>query len=229
MRFEYNIHTPAGSFGAYIARPATLPAPVVVVVQEEFGVNANMRACCDELAEQGFVAVCPDLYWRQKREVDLSDKDAAKAFALSDTMDIDAAARDVRATVRLMRASDVCSGRVGVLGYGPGALVTYLAAVRGGVDAGVCFYGTRIDEYLEEASMLDRPLLMHLAALDQCIPPEAQAAMRKDLVPRGVEIHVYPGCHHAFSRHEGQHFDAAAAQLANGRTADFLKRHLVVA
>ena len=226
MRFEYSIHTPAGSFGAYIARPATVPAPVVVVAHEEFGVNADMRARCDELAEHGFLAVCPDLYWRQKREVDLSEKDAAKALALSEMMDVDATARDVRATVRMMRASHVCSGRVGVLGYGPGALVTYLAALRGGVDAGVCFYGSRTEEYLAEASMLDRPLLVHLAELDEWIRPEAQAAIRRELVAKGSEIHIYPGCHHAFSRHEGPHFNGDAASLASTRTIAFFERHL---
>ena len=61
-----------GAFGAYIARPKTLPAPAVVVLQELFGVNADIRKTCDELAEQGFIAVAPDLFWRQEPGVDLS-------------------------------------------------------------------------------------------------------------------------------------------------------------
>ena len=227
MRFEYNIHTPDGSFGAYIARPSAVPAPVVVVVQEAFGVNANMRACCDELADQGFVAVCPDLYWRQEREVDLSETDdAPKAFGLYGALDLDAAVSDVQATVRQMRDSNLCSGRVGVLGYCLGALLTYLVAVRGGVDAGVCYHGSRTEEFLGEAAALEGPLLMHLAELDEWIPPETQAAIRAALVPKGVEVHDYAGCYHAFARLQGQHFDAKAAALANGRTSDFLKRHL---
>jgi carboxymethylenebutenolidase len=61
-----------GTFNAYIARPKTLPAATVVVLQELFGVNADIRKTCDELAEQGFVAVAPDLFWRQEPGVDLS-------------------------------------------------------------------------------------------------------------------------------------------------------------
>ena len=61
-----------GAFNAYIARPKTLPAATVVVLQELFGVNADIRKTCDELAEQGFVAVAPDLFWRQEHGVDLS-------------------------------------------------------------------------------------------------------------------------------------------------------------
>ena len=60
-----------GAFGAYIARPKTLPASAVVVLQELFGVNADIRKTCDELAEQGFVAVAPDLFWRQEPGIDL--------------------------------------------------------------------------------------------------------------------------------------------------------------
>ena len=60
-----------GAFGAYIARPAALPAPGVVVLHEVFGVNADIRKTCDELVEQGFIAVAPDLFWRQEPGVDL--------------------------------------------------------------------------------------------------------------------------------------------------------------
>ena len=56
-----------GALAAYIARPKALPAPVVVVLQELFGVNADIRETCDELAEQGFVAAAPELFWRQAR------------------------------------------------------------------------------------------------------------------------------------------------------------------
>ena len=61
-----------GAFGAYIARPKALPAPAVVVLHEVFGVNADIRKTCDEPAEQGFIAVAPDLFWRQESGVDLS-------------------------------------------------------------------------------------------------------------------------------------------------------------
>jgi uncharacterized protein YbjT (DUF2867 family) len=60
-----------GEFAAYTARPTVLPAPAVVVVQELFGVNADIRKTCDELAAQGFIAIAPDLYWRQEPGVDL--------------------------------------------------------------------------------------------------------------------------------------------------------------
>jgi hypothetical protein len=65
------IESPGGTFGAYISRPTTLSAPVVVVLQELFGVNADIRATCDELAAQGYIAIAPDLFWRQEQRLRL--------------------------------------------------------------------------------------------------------------------------------------------------------------
>ena len=65
------IEGPDGTFGAYFARPTMLPASAVVVLQELFGVNADIRATCDELTAQGFIAIAPDLFWRHEPGVDL--------------------------------------------------------------------------------------------------------------------------------------------------------------
>ena len=78
MKDHITIKGQDGAFGAYIARPKSLPAPAIVVLQELFGVNADIRATCDELAAQGYIAVAPDLFWRQEPGVDLdvtSEKD----------------------------------------------------------------------------------------------------------------------------------------------------------
>ena len=91
-----------GAFAAYISRPKTLPAPAVVVLQEVFGVNADIRKTCDELAEQGFLAVAPDLFWRQEPGVDLSvtsETDWEHGLRLYQAYDRDSGARDVKDTV----------------------------------------------------------------------------------------------------------------------------------
>src|SRR5260370_4101850 len=95
-----------GAFAAYIARPKTSPAPAVVVLQELFGVNADIRKTCDELAEQGFLAVAPDLFWRQEPGVDLnvtSWADWQHALRLYGAFDRDACATDVKDTVTAVR------------------------------------------------------------------------------------------------------------------------------
>jgi len=227
MKSSIDIVTPEGSFYAYLAEPAVLPAPAIVVIQEAFGVNEDLRATCDELAAKGFIAVCPDLYWRQEPMLQLSaTADWPRAFALYQALDIDKAVADVQAAVDQTRELKNCTGKVGVTGFCLGGLLTYLAAVRGGVDAGVSYYGGRTEEFLGEGPRLRGPLMMHLGEQDEYISQSAQNAIRTELVPRGVEIHSYPGCSHAFARHQGEHYDAGAAAQANARTVAFLQEYL---
>src|ERR1700733_5532391 len=97
------IESRAGSFRAYISRPAKLPAPAVVVLQELFGVNADIRATCNELTAQGFIAVAPDLFWRQEPGVDLgvtSEADWQHGLRLYAAYDRDAGEKDIMETVR---------------------------------------------------------------------------------------------------------------------------------
>jgi carboxymethylenebutenolidase len=219
------------TFDAYIARPSDPKArPVVIVLHEVFGVNADIRSTCDELAEEGFIAVAPDLFWRQERGVDLSVRsqpDWEKGLALYKAFDIDAGVRTVQATVEAARALPGSARRVGVMGFCLGGLLTYLSAARTNFDAAVAFHGGRTEEFLDEAADVDVPLQMHLAAADEFIPPSAQQAIIAALAGHpNVEIHSYAGCKHAFSRHGGMHYDADAAQLSRQRTLDFLRRHL---
>lgn len=218
-------------FDVYVSRPGeTRARPVIVVLHEVFGVNADIRSTCDELAQAGFLAVAPDLFWRQERGVDLSvtsPADWEKGVRLYKAFDIDAGVRDVDATVQAARALTGANGRVGVMGFCLGGLLTYLTAARTSIDAAVAFHGGRTEEFLDEAADIDVPLQMHLAADDEFIPPSAQQAIAGALVNHpNAEVHSYAGCKHAFSRHGGLHYDANAAQLSRQRTLDFFRRHL---
>jgi carboxymethylenebutenolidase len=120
-----------------------------------------------------------------------------------------------------------CSGKVGSVGYCLGGKLAYLMATRSDSDCSVSYYGVGIDGALGEAGKIRKPLLMHIAAKDQFVPQEAQAKIKQALAANGnVTIHVYEGCDHAFARVGGAHWNAAAAQLANDRSAAFFKKHL---
>lgn len=236
MSETLTVRTAEGEFSAYVARPASgagaAPA-AVVVLHEVFGVNADIRATCDELAEQGFIGVAPELFWRQERGVDLSvtaEPDWRKGLALYGAYDRDAGVGDVLATATAARALAGASGKVAVMGYCLGGLMTYLTAARGGagaMDAGVAWHGGDTEKYLGEAGGVTAPLLMHLAGADEFIPQTAQEQIRAALGGKpNVTIHDYAGCHHAFSRHGGAHYDASAAALAKGRTWAFLGEQL---
>jgi carboxymethylenebutenolidase len=220
-----------GTFAAYIARPKTLPAPAVVILQELFGVNADIRKHCDELAEQGYLAVAPDLFWRQEPGVDLnvtSEADWQHGLRLYGAYDRDAGVKDVKHTIDAVRNLAECNGKVGLLGYCLGALMVFMTAVRNdGIDAAVWYHGGDTEKYLGAIDGLSSPLLMHLAEEDEFISKPAQAAIKAALVGKpNTTVYSYPGQSHAFSRHNGAHYNAAAAHLANSRTSEFLRRQL---
>jgi carboxymethylenebutenolidase len=219
-----------GAFVAYIARPAGLPAPGVVVLQELFGVNADIREHCDKLAALGFIAVAPDLYWRQEPGVDLdvrSEADWQYGLRLNAAYDRDAGARDIEDTVSLVAKLPGSAGKVAVLGYCIGGLMTFLTAARSKVDAAVAYHGGDTEKYLQEAGGITAPMMMHLAEEDEFMSKPAQAQIKAALADKpNVTIYSYPGQRHAFSRNNGAHYNAAAAALANGRTHEFLDREL---
>jgi carboxymethylenebutenolidase len=224
------IESADGTFRAYIARPAKLPAPAVVVLQELFGVNADIRATCDELATQGFIAVAPDLFWRQEPGVDLgvrSDADWQHGLQLYGAYNRDAGAKDIRETIRAAAALPESTGKVAVQGYCLGALMAFIVAARYEVDAAVAYHGGDTEKYLGEVGGLRAPLLMHLGEEDEFISKPAQAEIKAALADKpNATVYSYPGQCHAFSRHNGLHYNAAAAALANRRTGEFLHQQL---
>ena len=219
-----------GAFGAYIARPRTLPAPAVVVLHEVFGVNADIRKTCDELAEQGFLAVAPDLFWRQEPGVDLkvnSEADWQHGLRLYEAYDRDAGARDVKDTANTLAKLPDCTSKVAVLGFCLGGLMTFLTAVRYGTDAAVVYHGGDTEKYLGEVDGLESPLLMHLAEEDEFISKPAQAEIKAALAQKpNTTVYSYPGQYHAFARHNGAHYNAEAAALPHDRTREFLHQQL---
>ena len=219
-----------GSFDAYVVRPRAAVAPAIVVVQEIFGVNADLRATCHELADKGFIAIAPDLFWRQAPGLDLnawSEAEWQQGLALYQAFDFDRGVQDVAATLDAARSLDGSSGKVGVMGFCLGGLMTYLTAARTPVDAAIAYYGGSTDAYLDEADGVTAPLMMHLGEEDEFISRAAQANIKQALGDKpNVEIFSYPGCSHAFARHTGSHYDKDAALLANDRTAAFLDKNL---
>jgi carboxymethylenebutenolidase len=219
-----------GEFSAYLALPASGFGPGIVVMQEIFGVNQYMRGVCDWYATHGFVAVCPDLFWRQEPGVDITDQTEAewqKAFQLYQGLDEAKAAEDSAAALEFLRKHPACTGRVGGVGFCLGGKLAWLLSVRFKPDCAVGYYGVGIDKSLNEAGNLSSPLMLHVAGKDQYCPPKAQQEIHATLDQNPlVTIHDYPEQDHAFGRPGGQHYDDVSAEIANLRTLEFFVRHL---
>jgi len=219
-----------GSFSGYLATPKSGKGPGILVIQEIFGVNQVMRDITDGFAAQGYVALCPDLFWRQEPGIQLTDKteaEWARAFQLYQGFDEAKGVNDLKASLAHLRGLPACTGKAGSVGYCLGGKLAYLMATRSDADCNVGYYGVGIDKALDEASKLTRPLMLHIAEKDEFCPPEAQAQIKAVLGKNPkVTIHSYPGVGHAFARPGGEHYDKAAAETANQRTAAFFKQHL---
>ncbi|HLI67497.1 MAG TPA: dienelactone hydrolase family protein [Caulobacteraceae bacterium] len=230
MPAPLQIKTPDGAFDAYVAPPASTPAPAIVVIQEIFGVNAVMRGIADTYASQGYLAVSPDLFWRIEPGIDITDQSEAewkRAFELFNAFDVEAGVRDIAATIDTVRGDARCNGKVGVVGFCLGGLLAYLTGVRTDADASVGYYGVGIERYTGEAEKLVNPLMLHIAEEDQFTPKPAQELINGALKNHPcVTLHTYPGRDHAFARPGGEHYNAADAATAARRTLDFFKKNL---
>lgn len=219
-----------GSFSAYLALPSGGRGPGLLLIQEIFGVNKVMRDLADGYAQQGYMVVCPDLFWRQEPGIQITDKteaEWAKAFELFKGFDVAKGVEDLIATLGHLRKLPGATGKAGTVGYCLGGKLAFLMATRSDADCSVSYYGVGIEELLDEAAKIKRPLLMHMAEKDRFVPPAAQAKVKERLSQNpNVTIHAYPGQDHAFARVGGEHYDKQAADLANTRTAEFLRKYL---
>ena len=217
-------------FDAYVARPQGTPKAAIIVIQEIFGVNEGIRRKCDRWADQGYLALAPDLFWRAEPHVEL-DADVPEQFQAAighmQKLDQDLSIRDIEATIKAARAELGGQGHVGLVGYCLGGRLAFMAACRTDGDAFVGYYGVGIDNLLNEQHAIGKPVLLHIPTADGFVPPEAQRAMHDGLKDnRHVTLVDYEGLDHGFAAETGDRRREEAAQLADKRTAEFFAQHL---
>jgi carboxymethylenebutenolidase len=221
------IPTSDGEFSGYMTLPRKGRGPGLVVLQEIFGVNASMRKTCDWLASRQFTVLAPDMFWRTNPGVELAETEYETGRAIRSKTDDNQASDDASAAIDFLRKHEACTGKVGVVGYCWGGLISYLTAVRHKPDAAAGYYGVGIDKKLDQAKNLSCPLMLHYGGLDQAAGPDVAKHVRETFQddPR-VAVWEYPKAGHAFARPGGAHFDAASADLADMRSLSFFFEHL---
>ena len=219
----------SGRFGAYLAVPKSGSGPRLVIAQEIFGVNKTMRDIADDYAEEGYVVLVPDLFWRQEPGIELghSAEDMQRAFGYYGGFDEAKGVDDLQSAIDVLRAMPQCDGKIGVLGFCLGGKLAYLAAARTNAHVAVSYYGVGIEKAIGELGEVKVRLVMHVAELDKFCPPEAQAQIAAAAKGRAnVELYLYPGQDHAFARKGGDHYDKASALMAHQRSLTALKREI---
>lgn len=215
---------------AYLAKPeGEGPWPGIVLLAEVYNVNHWVREVADGYAEAGYLCLAPDLYWRQEpgRYLAYTPEDQVDARRLGFSMDLDAFTGDMADYAKALSGRADCTGKVGSVGFCLGGKLVYLAIARDLVDAGVAYYGVQLDQFLDEAPKVEKPLMMHFAELDEHVPQETVAKVKAALGDKpNVEIFDYLGADHGFNRHGYPPHDPEAAKTALDRSLAFLKSHL---
>ena len=222
-----------GEMSAYLAAPAAAPKAAIIVIPEIFGVNPGIRQKCDKLAEAGYLAVAPEIFWRFAPGVELDpdvEAELQQAFGYFQQYDADDGVKDIEATIKAIHAGIAGQppvAKVGCVGYCLGGKLAYMVAARTDISASVGYYGVGIDQMLGESHAIAHPLMLHIPAADHFVSPEAQAAMHEGLDPHPkVTLHDYAGLDHGFAAEMGNRRDEAGATLADKRTAAFFAENL---
>jgi carboxymethylenebutenolidase len=225
IAFASNGNTASG----YLATPASTPAPGILVLQEWWGLVPQIKGVADRLAEEGFVALAPDLYHGEIAEHTEMDK----AASLMNAMPMDRAARDMTGAIDALLAHDAVAGnQVGVIGFCMGGMLTLVVAATHGdrIGAAAPYYGAPLGDSAPDWSGLTAPVLGHFAEKDDFFPTDAVLELEGTLKGMGKDVtfEVFPGLGHAFGNEEdplGTH-DADATQQAWRHTMEFLRANL---
>jgi carboxymethylenebutenolidase len=225
-----------GKMPCYVARADRAGAPGVVVLQEVFGVNREMKRITDLVASAGFTAICPNFYFRTHPDLDLEY--APESFtvgrAAAGATTVENLTADVQACVAWLRAQG--APKAGTWGFCFGGSLAYLSATFPGVDAAVSFYGGQIAKSVAPSrpalisftELVRAPLFLAFGAQDESIPPDEVDAIRSALTEahKEFELHVYPDEGHGFFRKGINGDSTAGARDVWPKVELFLRRNL---
>ncbi|MFC0573676.1 dienelactone hydrolase family protein [Paraburkholderia solisilvae] len=213
-------------FTGYIALPGHDRAPGLVLLHDIFGIDDHTKQMARRYAEEGYVVVVPDLYWRLSPRASFSrhGADLERAHEFERRLDLEHAVDDINATFEALREHPAQDGKVGALGFGLGGSLAVLAAARTDVDCAVGYGGASLEGSLSDARYLRCPFVLHLAgrvasANDVLVRGKIRAAFE---YRPGVTVHEYE-CGESFTV-PGPEFDRTAASLSYSRSLSLLKK-----
>ena len=215
------------SFPAYIAEPAGKAKGAIVVVQEIFGVNAHIQDVTTRFAAQGYLAIAPATFERVRPGVDMgydeaTIKDGIALKAAAMVLPDDAVLQDIQAAIEF--AGKTSDGKVGIIGFCWGGLLTWQAACKlNGLSAAVPYYGGGMVAEAEIARQPKVPVMAHFSDHDHSVPMEGVEAFKQ--AHPAVEVHVY-NADHGFNCVQRGAYNEAAAHLARERTLGFFASKL---
>jgi carboxymethylenebutenolidase len=218
----------ASKSGSELGGELTLPhgdhhAPGIVLLQEWWGLNANIRAYLDRLAHAGFIVLAPDLYHGA------STKEPEEAARLMGQLSWPKALDEIAGAVAYLHKHPRCIGKVGVMGFCMGGALAFAAAATDHeISAAVPFYGIPPESAKIDVGSIKAPVLAHFASRDLWATADGAKAIQGQIKQNGgsMELHVYEADHAFMNEHRQEVHNPEAAKQAWDRTLEFLHKHL---
>jgi carboxymethylenebutenolidase len=223
-----------GEFSGHLVLPDSGSGPGLLVVQEIFGLSPYIEAVCERVAQMGYVALAPDLFWRLEPGVAIDEQDPdalQRGLGYRQRLDFEKAVEDaVAALGHLRNLPEVAGGRAGVMGFCLGGGISYRVAAAADPDCAVSYYGSDIPPSVGLAGEISCPILFHFGLADQFLTLDGQEVIRSAFSGRPeAEFHEHPGANHAFDNFNSPMFHhAEASARAWEQTQAFLRAKLPV-
>jgi carboxymethylenebutenolidase len=219
-----------GEMGAFLARPSGAGNhPAVIVIMEAFGLNPHIKEVAKRLAAEGYVALAPDVYYREPNAVVGYDQ-LPEAIRLMTSLQDDKIVADMAATMSYLRSQEFIRGdRIGITGFCMGGRISFLTACKNAdIKASAPFYGGGIGGLLDHAPKITCPMLLFFGDQDPFIPNDEVANIQATLAKlhKQAEVKVYAGAPHGFFCNERDSYRPDAAKDAWERLKTFFAKHL---
>ncbi|MGK7937089.1 MAG: dienelactone hydrolase family protein [Xenococcaceae cyanobacterium] len=232
---EVLIATPDGKMPAFFClKTEERPQPAMIVLMEGFGLTQHIKDVTIRIAKEGYIAIAPDLYYRDLPDNKFSydEVSSAKAIAMKSNLDLDkTVSEDIKATIDYLRSRvDVYSERIGVTGFCLGGSMAFYTATKFSSDIAVAapFYSIVLDEWLEAVRNITIPIYLFFGGADSFIPKERiqQIDSRFQELGKNYQLKVYENAEHGFFCHERSSYNLLAAEDAWYELTEFLKKYL---
>jgi carboxymethylenebutenolidase len=224
------VPTSDGQMPAFVSRPDSNSGPGLVVLQEIFGVTDYMKQRARDLADLGYIAIVPQLYWRLGSDVELPEntpEGLQQAFAYMQRLDAPGAVSDASAALAYARQLPETNGKAGVLGFCMGGRLAYQLAATDDPDVLVSYYGSGIASQLDAAPRITAPTIFHFGDADAYLPVTEAEQIRSAFASHpSTEVHLHHGAGHAFDNPSPMFSHAGASAEAWQQTSAFLARYL---
>lgn len=230
---EIIITTPDGEMPAFVCIPAERSSkPAVMVLMEAFGLTKHIKDVTSRIANEGYLAIAPDLYYRELPNNKFGYDEVESAKSMMYSLDFrKTLEEDIKATLDYLKSRvDVCSDRIGVTGFCFGGSMTFYTATRFSAEIAVAapFYGVVLDEWLEAVKDITIPVYLFFGGADSFIPQERvkQIDYRFQELNKDYKLKIYDNADHGFFCHERSSYNPLAAENSWDELTKFLNKHL---